>query len=55
MAELGRFRDALAATQRTAEIYRRLAADYPQAFEGQLARTLTNLSLLETEARRLGH
>ncbi len=44
MSELGRHEDALAAAQEACEIYRRLAADRPDAFLSMLAMSLNHLS-----------
>ncbi|MFG2349583.1 tetratricopeptide repeat protein [Streptomyces phaeochromogenes] len=43
LSEMGRWEEALAATQEAVEVYRRLAAANPAAHEPDLARALTNL------------
>ena len=43
MSELGRREDALAAAQEAIDIYRRLAAERPDAFLPDLAMSLNNL------------
>ena len=44
----GRLDEALATTSQAVEIYRRLAGERPDAFEPDLARSLSNLAVMLT-------
>ncbi|MCA1657432.1 MAG: tetratricopeptide repeat protein [Actinobacteria bacterium] len=53
LSNLGRREDGLAASTQAVEIYRRLAATDPAAFEPDLARALTNLGADLSDLGRL--
>ncbi|MDT7594940.1 MAG: hypothetical protein QOJ06_486, partial [Pseudonocardiales bacterium] len=53
LSNLGRRHDAVAASTQAVEVYRRLAATNPTAFEPHLARALTNLGADLSDLGRL--
>ncbi|MFE5843816.1 tetratricopeptide repeat protein, partial [Streptomyces niveus] len=52
LSEAGRQAEALPVSEQVVEIYRRLAADNPAAYEPDLARELSNLGIRLSEAGR---
>ncbi|MFE4752407.1 tetratricopeptide repeat protein [Streptomyces mirabilis] len=52
MSEIGRRADALDAVEQAVEIYRRLAADDPAAYESDYAASLSSLGVCFSEAGR---
>ncbi|AOR31088.1 hypothetical protein BFF78_08565 [Streptomyces fodineus] len=54
LAEMGRWSEALTATEQAVEIYVRLAAGNPAAYEPGLATSLSNLGIRSSQVRRWG-